>query len=48
MDKNFNRLNAFTLAEGGRSPLLYGDEGVAEGYSCAGCDRLRRIYLQCA
>ena len=26
--------NAFTLAEGGRSPLLYGDEGVAEGYSC--------------
>ena len=28
------RANAFTLAEGGHSPLLYGDEGVAEGYSC--------------
>ena len=26
--------SAFTLAEGGHSPLLYGDEGVAEGYSC--------------
>ena len=26
--------NAFTLAEGGRSPLLCGDEGVATGYSC--------------
>ncbi len=26
--------SAFTLAEGGQSPLLYGDEGVAEGYSC--------------
>ena len=32
--KKLKLLNAFTLAEGGRSPLLYGDEGVAEGYSC--------------
>ena len=33
-NKNLKLLNAFTLAEGGHSPLLYGDEGVAEGYSC--------------
>ena len=34
MDKKSNKRKGFTLAEGGRSPLLYGDEGVAEGYSC--------------
>ena len=34
MNKKITRLKAFTLAEGGHSPLLYGDEGVAEGYSC--------------
>ena len=30
----FFYLGGFTLAEGGHSPLLCGDEGVAEGYSC--------------
>ena len=28
MDKKIKQLNAFTLAEGGRSPLLNGDEGA--------------------
>ena len=27
-NKNLKLLNAFTLAEGGRSPLLCGDEGT--------------------
>ena len=34
MNKKLKNFNALTLAEGGHSPLLYGDEGVAEGYSC--------------
>ena len=34
MNRKIKQLNAFTLAEGGHSPLLCGDEGVAEGYSC--------------
>ena len=34
MNRKVKIKNAFTLAEGGHSPLLYGDEGVAEGYSC--------------
>ena len=33
MNRKAKIKNAFTLA-GGRSPLLCGDEGVAEGYSC--------------
>ena len=32
--KGFAPSPAFTLAEGGHSPLLCGDEGVAEGYFC--------------
>ena len=28
MNRKIKKLNAFTLAEGGHSPLLYGDEGT--------------------
>ena len=34
MSTKLKEQNAFTLAEGGQSPLFNGDEGVAEGYSC--------------
>ena len=34
MNRKVKIKNAFTLAESGLSPLLCGDEGVAEGYSC--------------
>ena len=34
MNRKVKIKNAFTLAEGGHSPLFNGDEGVAEGYSC--------------
>ena len=44
MNRKFKQLNAFTLAEGGRSPLLYGDEGVAEGYSCVETKRHKVLH----